>query len=108
MNSALLETLNIVDWSSFHDQCIEVFGFPSFYGRNINALIDCLSYLTDNDGMTRFVLANDEQLVITIKDFVAFSANTPEICSAFLEAIAFVNQRYLSSGEIARLALVLA
>jgi RNAse (barnase) inhibitor barstar len=40
----------ITDWPSFHDVFKQALGFPDFYGRNMNAWIDCLTYL--NDGMT--------------------------------------------------------
>ena len=45
----------ITDWESFHSLFAEVFGFPDFYGRNMNAWIDCMSYLDDSEGgMTSF------------------------------------------------------
>ena len=40
----------ISDWDSFHDQCAKDLGFPEFYGRNINAWIDCLTYEDDGAG----------------------------------------------------------
>ncbi len=42
-----LSTEHITDWETFHAECARVFGFPQFYGRNMNAWIDCLSYLHD-------------------------------------------------------------
>ncbi len=32
-----IDTNRIVDWNSFHDVFAEAFGFPDFYGRNMNA-----------------------------------------------------------------------
>lgn len=107
MASVLFDTANITDWPSFHDQCYKIFGFPDFYGRNMNAWIDCFTYLADDDGMSRFVLEKDEQLFIHILNFKEFLCRLPEICSAFLECTAVVNQRYISCGEIPRLVLVL-
>ena len=60
-----LNTEQITDWASFHQVCKEAFGFPDFYGANMNAWIDCLTYLTEGDGMTRFVLSEDEMLYRT-------------------------------------------
>jgi len=37
----------ITDWESFHSVFADVFGFPNFYGRNMNAWIDCMSYLDE-------------------------------------------------------------
>jgi len=33
----------ITDWPSFHDVFHETLGFPKFYGRNMNAWIDCMT-----------------------------------------------------------------
>jgi len=56
----------IGSWPAFHDSCKAAFGFPDFYGRNMDAWIDCLSSLRDDDGMSSFVLGADEILEIEI------------------------------------------
>src|SRR5688572_7987636 len=38
-----IDTQRITDWKSFHNLFAEVFGFPGFYGRNMDAWIDCMS-----------------------------------------------------------------
>jgi len=49
-----IDTRRITDWASFHDVFAEVFGFPGFYGRDMDAWIDCLTYLdSPEDGMSR-------------------------------------------------------
>ena len=43
----------IVDWASFHDVFQHILGFPDFYGRNMNAWIDCMTSVdTATDGLT--------------------------------------------------------
>ncbi len=43
----------IIDWESLHDVFAEALGFPGFYGRNMNAWVDCLTSLdAPADGMT--------------------------------------------------------
>ncbi|WP_454835628.1 barstar family protein [Pseudomonas lini] len=37
----------ITDWQTFHSVFAQKFGFPGFYGRNMDAWVDCLSYLDD-------------------------------------------------------------
>ena len=66
MTSVRLETAGIVDWESFHAVCAATFGFPDFYGRNLNAWIDCMTGL--DDGMTRFDLPTGEVLTIEVAD----------------------------------------
>jgi len=43
----------ITDWPSFHDVFQETLGFPKFYGRNMNAWIDCMTSIdTPEDGLS--------------------------------------------------------
>ena len=42
-SSSLIDLSDIVDESSFHDHVMKTFGFPDYYGRNLDALWDCLT-----------------------------------------------------------------
>jgi hypothetical protein len=107
MATAILPTGDITDWTSFHATCQRVLGFPAFYGANMNAWIDCLTYLDEGDGMSRFELGASEVLVIEVPEAIAFRDRLPEIFAALLECAAFVNQRYVDAGNLPRLALLL-
>ena len=50
MATVKLETQQIRDWETFHSVCQQNLGFAAFYGRNMNAWIDCLTYLDEGDG----------------------------------------------------------
>lgn len=106
MATAHLNTEAITDWRSFHETFREAFGFPDFYGMNMNAWIDCLSYIDDGDGMSRFHLAEGEMLNIEVSDTTSFNARLPEIFAALVECSAFVNQRYIEVGKSPRLSLI--
>ena len=106
MATVRLETESITDWQSFHETCREVFGFPNFYGMNMNAWIDCLSYLDEDSGMTRFNLAGGEKLHIEVSATETFRRRLPEIFDALVECSAFVNQRYLEVSKAPVLSLV--
>lgn len=84
---------------------MEVFGFPDFYGKNMDAWIDCMSSL-DEEGMTRFLIKPDEMLQIEITETEAFRTRLREIFDAFVDCSAFVNQRYTDSGRTPALSLV--
>jgi hypothetical protein len=44
----------ITDWDSFHSVFQATLGFPEFYGRNMDAWIDCMTYVDDpSGGLTR-------------------------------------------------------
>jgi RNAse (barnase) inhibitor barstar len=106
MKTVRLETKSITDWDSFHSEFAELMGFPSFYGRNMNAWIDCMSYLTDaNTGMSKITLENGESLVISVSDSESFKKRLPEIFEGLIECAAFVNQRYEEAGQTSVVAL---
>ena len=105
MATVTLDMTKIGDWESFHAQSAKTFGFPAFYGNNLNAWIDCLTYLPSGDGMSGITLGSNELLTIVVPNYQAFAAKQPEICLALGECVAAVNQRYIAAGDIARLAL---
>jgi len=107
MVAVRLDTASITDWKSFHDACRTLFGFPDFYGANMDAWIDCMSYLRDDAGMTRFNLSAEECLSIEVTDAESFKKRLPEIFDALVECMAFVNKRYVENGESPALSIVL-
>jgi RNAse (barnase) inhibitor barstar len=100
-----LETAAIVDHETFHDVCAATFGFPAFYGRNMDAWIGCLTYL--DDGMSRFDLPRGEVLTIEVIDFEALRSRAPEVAKDLVECAGFVNERAAEMGDPPRLKLVL-
>jgi len=100
-------TNEIRDWDTFHDVSQRVFGFPDFYGRNMNAWIDCMTSPDDpDDGMTSVKVSAGELLVIELPNAAAFKKRCPEQFDALIECIAFVNHRRVAIGERAVLALL--
>ncbi|HCY62268.1 MAG TPA: barnase inhibitor [Oxalobacteraceae bacterium] len=102
-----LDGAAIIDWPSFHAQCKEAFGFPDFYGNNLDAWVDCLSYLRDDDGMTRFRLAENEVLEIELAQSDALRQHAPELLEEVAFCIEGINERYTDYGEKPALKLVL-
>jgi len=103
--TARLQTKNITDWDSFHSVFAETMGFPTFYGRNMNAWIDCLTYF--DDGITRFTIASGELFHLEVADTKDFSNRLPEIFQAFIEGVVIVNRRHLEESEPPILAVIL-
>ena len=101
-----LDTRKIKDWNDFHDVFAELFGFPKFYGRNMNAWIDCMTSLDHPaDGMTTLHAPADGVVVLQL-DFVSdFAERCPSLYAAIIECTAFVNWRRNETGEDAVLAL---
>jgi RNAse (barnase) inhibitor barstar len=105
LHSARIETKKITDWASFHSVFADTLGFPDFYGRNMNAWIDCMTNI--DDGMTRFTVAPGELFHLEVADTKDFAKRLPEIYQALIEDSAFVNWRRVDVGEPPILALVL-
>ncbi|MEM9418765.1 MAG: barstar family protein [Planctomycetota bacterium] len=101
-----IDTRRIDDWETFHDVFDVAFGFPSFYGRNLDAWIDCMTYLDDPEVGMSSIHAKPHS-VITIKLLHAqnFKSRCAFIFDGLIEVIAFVNERRIESGEPAVLAL---
>jgi RNAse (barnase) inhibitor barstar len=101
-----LNTDSIVDFSIFHDVCALRLGFLEFYGRNMDAWIDCLTSLDDEDaGMTSIHVQPPKVLTLHLENAGGFKTRCPDVFTALLECAAFVNYRRVISGELAVLAL---
>ncbi len=102
-----LNGASITDWSSFHSACRAAFGFPDFYGNNMDAWVDCLSYLRDDEGMSKFRLDSDEVLQIEIADAELLRKQAPDILGEMAFCIEAINERYTDYGEKPALQLIL-
>lgn len=107
MPTALLNGKEITDEASFHAQCVLAFGFPEFYGNNIDAWVDCLSYLRDDENMTKFRLKPNEVLDIVVQDAQAMKEQVPDLLEEITFCVAGINERYEDYGEKPALKLVL-
>lgn len=102
-----IETRSINDWDSFHDFFQRAMGFPGFYGRNMDAWIDCMTRLDEPDaGLTQVAVEPGELLLLEIPDTEGFKERCPEQFEALLEGAAFVNRRRLDAEEKPVLALL--
>lgn len=101
-----LDTRQIIDWDSFHDVFTHEFGFPEFYGRNMDAWIDCMTSLDEpNDGMTSVHAPRGSVLVLQLDYPDDFANRCPEQYKAVIEESAFVNWRRIEVGKDPVLAL---
>jgi hypothetical protein len=103
-----IPTDQITDWDSFHSVCKTAFGFPDFYGRNMNAWIDCMTYLDEPpSGMTNISVDVGDLVTLRIDDAPDFRRRCPEQYAALVECTAFVNYRRIEVGAKPILALML-
>lgn len=91
------------DWRSFHNAFAAAFGFPDFYGRNMDAWIDCMTSLdAPDDGMTTIHGSVTDPVVLQLDNA---DAVPKDIFDALVECAAFVNWRKLDVGVPAILML---
>lgn len=81
----------IQNFDSFHQVFKEVFGFPEFYGENMNAWIDCMGDIHQDTGMSRVLLPGDTALIIEVTNTDHIKRRDPEVLEALADCTAFVN-----------------
>lgn len=98
-----IDATRITEWDTFHSVFAEVFGFPGFYGKNMNAWIDCMSYLDDPEaGMTSIHGTVSDPVVLQVDNIDRLPT---ELYLAIVECAAFVNWRRIETGDSAILVL---
>jgi RNAse (barnase) inhibitor barstar len=107
MAVAELNGAAIVDEASFHQQSRDAFGFPDAYADSIDAWVDCMSYLRDDENMTKFRLKPNEVLEIVILEADKMKAQAPELLEELAFCIGGINERYEDYGEKPALELIL-
>jgi RNAse (barnase) inhibitor barstar len=97
----------IVDEASFHRESQRAFGFPASYANSIDAWVDCLSYLRDDENMTKFTLKANEALEIVIANADKMKEQVPDLLEEITFCIGGINERYEDYGDEPALELVL-
>ena len=92
-----IDASRISDWESFHDVFSSEMGFPEFYGRNMNAWIDCMTSVDEpRDGMTTIHATSKDPLTIHLDNA---NSMPDEIFAGLNECAAFVNWRRIEISE---------
>ncbi len=104
-----IDTSRITNWSTFHDVFAETLGFPSNYGRNMNAWIDHMTYLNDPEVVDTSVKAKQDEIVVLQLDHAKeFRLRCRDKYDAIVESTVFVNWRQIELGNGPVLALSFA
>jgi hypothetical protein len=96
MASVELNGEAIPDEASFHAECKRAFGFPDFYAGTMDAWVDSLSYLRDDENMTKFRLKTNEVLEIVVKQSKAVP---PDLLEEVAFCVGGINERFDDYGE---------
>lgn len=99
---------DLIGHQAFHAAFAGAFGFFDGYGRNMDAWIDCMSYLRyPESGMVDYPLGKGELVTIFIKNWETFREADAGLAIGLLECAAMVNRRYIEDGEPPVLALAI-
>jgi hypothetical protein len=107
--SVTIDGRKIVDQRTFHEVLAHAFGFPKTYGDNLDALIDCLTYLDDpKSNMSGVSVAPGTCLALIIEGAGPFRATQRTFYDALVDSVMFVNTRRMEKGQSPVLALAFA
>jgi RNAse (barnase) inhibitor barstar len=103
MPTVTIDASRLIDWDSFHTVFAAAFGFPAFYGRTMDAWIDCMTSLDEPaDGLTTVHGSATDPVVLCLDNA---NAVPKPVFDALVECAAFVNWRRLDKGEPAVLVM---
>jgi hypothetical protein len=95
-----LDCDRIQNRDDIHNQFNDALGFPSYYGRNMDALIDCLSDAdAQTSGMCENAVELGQSITLVLSEYDDLKKRRPDLVDDILECIAFVNWRRIDIGE---------
>jgi hypothetical protein len=102
MKTVSIDASAIDGKASFHEAFALALGFPSWYGRNMDAWIDCMSALDDStDALSKVKVQQGQVLVLLVQNASGLKLRCPDLWRELLECTAFVNWRRTERGQAA-------
>src|SRR5215831_11465408 len=78
----------------------EAFGFAPGYGKNLDALVDCLTHLDDpRAGLSRVQVFPGQIALLVIEHTQAMGKQAAAQMKSLVDAVAFVNWRRLEKNQ---------
>lgn len=103
MKRVNVPSVALASFERFHDVFADVLGFPDFYGRTLDAWIDCLSDIDDpSTGMTRVHVEPGGVLVLDVECGATLEH---EVLAGLIDCAAFVNRRFADQDSDTRVAI---
>lgn len=103
-----IDAAEITDRAAFHAVFYRELGFTGFYGNNMDAWLDCMSYVHHPEsGMISVTIKPGELAILQMSNVRIFRKNCRDLYENLIEGIGFVNSRLLEIGESPAWALML-
>ena len=100
-----IDARRLTDPAGLHGALAAAFGFPPSYGKNLDALVDCLTDLDDPGAGRSGVQLFPGQVALLAVDHADAAPAAAGQLAGLADAVAFVNWRRLEEGRPPVLAL---
>lgn len=90
-----LDLSQVKNWDTFHEMFKRELGFPDYYGKNMDAWIECIGDIHGDVGMTNLSLPYDTGLTLCFTHARFFKYKHPNIYKAIRECTDFANKSYI-------------
>jgi hypothetical protein len=95
-----IDARKLTDAAGLHAALGEAFGFTPGYGKNLDALVDCLTHLDDpRAGLSRVQVLPGQMALLVIEHTQEMGKPAAAQVKALADAAAFVNWRRLEKGQ---------
>ena len=103
-STVFIEGNTFADAERLHDEMAFKLGLPSWYGRNLDALLDCLSSIGDprNNLCRHWEWREGKRLVLLILGLSIDNVDAA-VAAAFVQTVADVNERLEQDGATNRI-----
>src|SRR5262245_3689287 len=89
-----IDAARLTDAAGLHAALGEAFGFGPDYGKNLDALVDCLTHLDDPQaGMSRVQVFPGQVVLLVLEHTQGMNKHTAAQVKTLTDAVAFVNWR---------------
>jgi len=94
-----IDARGLRDAASLHGALGEAFGFAESYGKNLDALVDCLTSL-DNPkaALSRIQIFPGHMILLALENYDPKDKSAAQV-KTLTDVVAFVNWRRLEKGE---------
>jgi RNAse (barnase) inhibitor barstar len=90
----------LTDAAGLHGAVGEAFGFAPGYGKNLDALVDCLTHLDDpKASLSRVQVFPGQVVLLVIEHTQGMGKQTAAQVKALVDVVAFVNWRRMEKKE---------
>ena len=103
-STLFIESSAFSDADRLHDELAFKLGLPSWYGRNLDALLDCLSSIGDSQSnlCCHWEWRTEKRLVLLLRGF-SLKIVDAELLLAFAKTVADANDRLEQGGATNRI-----